>query len=361
MKKILLTLLIGIIAGTGGVSVAQAAVSDVTVSAKDNLYINAPYTLSWVHTQKASTTYPVYLMGGKIKKGKFIQLGTTTANQFNFQFALDKKIKPYGGYYIQLGTSTADGTKTDTFKIKKEKDNPANKNKVDLTKPNKGTFTQGKKNTIKWKGGVERVIVGLETSKGKFVGWISDDEKPKSSMTWDAKQVCKIDMKTCWDLKVSNKGAKFNILLISKDKDGTYAATTTGNTDKSDKPFKIKPASKKKTSSNDTSSDSSTNSSSSGTTQSGSGNTSPYNYLYENTINYYNSVFNAQGGGTGGSRDVMPTFSNGIPGYFTAGGFNTYTIKSFGVSGAGNFNVDTQFVIFDNQANEVQQTYDIAD
>lgn len=123
---------------------------------------------------------------------------------------------------------------------------------VVVTSPNGGeVFTRGSSNVISWRGGKNKVQVGIVQSSAttntnllegrNLVGWLSVSAAPNSSLTWDGRNTCDLSMKTCQSVPSGN----YKVFVLSEDASGNmtgwnYQKNTAGNVDASDLSFTLR-------------------------------------------------------------------------------------------------------------------------
>lgn len=123
---------------------------------------------------------------------------------------------------------------------------------VVVTSPNGGeVFTRGSSNVISWRGGKNKVQVGIVQSSAttntnllegrNLIGWLSVSAVPNSSLTWDGRNTCDLSMKTCQAVS----SGSYKILVLSEDASGNmtgwnYQKNAPGNIDVSDLSFTLR-------------------------------------------------------------------------------------------------------------------------
>ena len=120
---------------------------------------------------------------------------------------------------------------------------------ITVLSPNGGDiFQQGKNNTISWKGGKNKVQIGLvksnfDPAKDGILGWIFTSALPDKTGTWDANSVSDLSLTTVWNVLALHPGP-FKIIAVSEDAHGNYCfgssySSSECNYDYSDNHFSI--------------------------------------------------------------------------------------------------------------------------
>jgi hypothetical protein len=124
-----------------------------------------------------------------------------------------------------------------------------NSNTITVTSPNGGeNFVSGSghANIISWKGGSDKVQIGLVDSRfatdRTILGWVFLSGVSNSSGVWDGQRVSDLTGTVFWPVSSLSSGP-FKILAVSADANGNYCAgnigTGTCNYDLSDNYFNI--------------------------------------------------------------------------------------------------------------------------